>query len=235
MKFTAVQVDGRRRGYLLFEYVGAYTPLNLAKDERSRLLEQVASSEFYFDESTGALAKVKSDKYDWRRNPFRWFWRDYFEKRLLFQFEARKEIRSKKVVRLAGLVTPDCVAWGLSLNPFNRRGSLLLMEHVHGVVTGEQYFTGLGEVDRMAFLSQFCEDVMKLARAGYVHRDLHMNNVLCKPSGSIVWVDTHVKPLPLGKRAKWRAIYRSISNRRLLDDHYRQWIHDDMKQRWMAG
>ncbi|EWG99639.1 lipopolysaccharide kinase InaA family protein [Halomonas sp. BC04] len=235
MKVATVMLEGRRRHYLLFEYASSSTPLYLAKDERSHLLEQVASSEIYFDESTGTMAKVKSDKHRWRKRPLRWFFRDFIEKRLLFQFEARKEVRSKKVVRAAGLLTPDCVAWGVSLNPFNRRGSLLLMEHLDGVMTGEQYFQGLNEAGRKQFLAQFCEDVMLLARAGYVHRDLHMNNVLCRPTGSIIWVDTHVKPMPRGNRAKWRAIYRSISQRGLLNDYYRQWIHDDMKQRWLAG
>lgn len=235
MKLATVKMEGRRRSYLLFEYAASTTPLHLAKDARSHQLEQVASSEIFFDESTGTMAKVKSDKHQWRLKPFRWFFRDFIEKRLLFQFEARKEVRSKKVVREAGLLTPHCVAWGVSLNPFNRRGSLLLMEHLEGVMTGEQHFQGLNEVARKHFLAQFCEDIMLLARAGYVHRDLHMNNVLCRPTGSIIWVDTHVKPLPRGNRAKWRAIYRSISNRELLNDYYRQWVHDDMKQRWLAG
>lgn len=62
-----------------------------------------------------------------------------------------------------------------------------------------------------------------------------MNNFLCRPSGTIIWVDTHVRPLPRGRRAKWRAMYRSINQRGLLNETYREWVHQEMKKRWMAG
>ncbi|MFQ3787551.1 lipopolysaccharide kinase InaA family protein [Halomonas sp. A29] len=210
-------------------------PLSLSKDDRSRLMEEMASSEFYFDRATGVLAKVKSDKYRWWQRPLRWFLRDFLDKRFFWQFEARKEVRSKKIMQQAGLRTPRCLAWGISLNPFNHQGSLLLIEHVDGVMTGEQYFASLNEPGRDRFLTRLCDDLMKLAVAGYVHRDLHMNNFLCDPHGEIIWIDTHVKPLPLSKRAKWRALYRSISQRHLLDAHYRESLHHYLKRRWRTA
>ena len=235
MKLATVEIGGRNRTYWLFESDKLTVPLHLVKDDRSQLLEEFASSEFYFDRTTGILAKVKRDKYDWRQRPFRWFLRDFLDKRFLFQFEARKEVRSKKIVQKAGLLTPECVAWGISLNPFNHRGSLLLIEHVNGVMTGEQYFSGLDEAGRASFLMRLCDDIFKLAQAGYIHRDLHMNNFLCTPDGRIIWIDTHVKPLPRSARAKWRAIYRSISNHSLLDESDRKQIHTQLKHRWLAA
>jgi tRNA A-37 threonylcarbamoyl transferase component Bud32 len=235
VKITAVEIAGRRRNYLLFESGRMRLPLSLSKDDRSRLMEGMASSEFYFDKTTGVLAKVKSDKYRWQQRPVRWFLRDFIDKRIFWQFEARKEVRSKKILQQAGLNTPRCLAWGLSLNPFNHQGSLLLIEHVDGVMTGEQYFAGLGEYQREGFLASLCDDLMKLAAAGYVHRDLHMNNFLCTATGEIIWIDTHVKPLPINKRAKWRALYRSISQRHLLDSHYRESLHRYLKRRWRSA
>lgn len=223
------------RVYLMFGLRQRALPGRLAKDERCRRLESVASSEFYFDSQAGVLAKLKGDKHSRSGNFLRWLFRDYLDKRLFLQFEARKEIRSKRVVQRAGLVTPECVAWGVSLNPLNPQGSLLLMDHVDNAVTGGEYFSRLSPAERQVFLVRLCDDIMALARSGYVHRDLHMNNFLCRPCGTIVWVDTHVRPLPRGKRAKWRSIYRSISQRGFLDGEYREYIHQEVKRRWIEG
>ena len=231
MKITRVEVAGRKRNYLLFGSGEIPVPLRLAKDERSHMMEGMASSEFYFDTSTGVLAKIKSDKYRWQQRPLRWLFRDFIDKRLFFQLEARKEVRSNRVLQRAGLRTPRCVAWGVSLNPFNRQGSLLLIEHVDGVLTGEQYFIGLNESGRDRFLTQLCDELIRLADAGYVHRDLHMNNFLCTSQGGIIWIDTHVKPLPLGSRARQRAIYRSVSQWRLPDARYCSFVHDYLEEK----
>lgn len=220
MKITRVDVAGFKRSYLLFGSGETHVPWRLAKDDRSYMMEGMASSEFYFDVTTGALAKIKSDKYRWRQRPIRWLLRDFIDKRLFFQFEARKEVRSNRVLQRAGLRTPHCMAWGVSLNPFNRQGSLLLVEYINDVLTGEQYFFGLNESERDHFLTQLCNELIKLADAGYVHRDLHMNNFLCTSQGEIIWIDTHVKPLPLGSRARQRAIYQSVSQWRLPDARY---------------
>jgi len=234
VKIVAVDIAGRRRTYLLFESGDIQTSLVLAKDGRSRLMEEMASSEFYFDASTGVLAKVKSDKYDWRQRPVRWFLRDFIDKRLFFQFEARKEVRSKRVLQRAGLRTPRCVAWGVSLNPFNHQGSLLVIEHVDGLMTGEQYFRGLEEPQRDHFLVSLCDDLLKLATAGYMHRDLHMNNFLCTSQGEIIWIDTHVKSLPFEKHARAQALCRSVSKSH-LPARYCLFVHDYIQQRWLSA
>ena len=235
MKIVAVEIAGRRRSYMLFDCGEMPIPLCLAKDASSCLKESMASSEFYFDTTTGVLAKIKSDKYRWRQRPLRWLFRDFIDKRLFFQFEARKEVRGKRVLQRAGLRTPRCVAWGVSLNPFNRQGSLLLIEHIDGVLTGEQYFLSLTEPERDRFLAKLCDDLIKLADAGYVHRDLHMNNFLCTSQGEIIWIDTHVKPLPFGSRAKQRAIYQSVSQWCLPDVRYCTFVYDYLEAELALG
>jgi tRNA A-37 threonylcarbamoyl transferase component Bud32 len=172
LRLVTLDFEGAKRRFVLFEYEGQGRLLRLVKDDRSRLLEGMASSEFFFDVESCALAKVKRDKYRGHKRPLRWLFRDYLDKRLFFQFEARKEIRSKRIVQAAGLVTPDCVAWGVSLNPRNPLGSVLLMDHVDDAVTGAEFFRRLEEAERYVFLERICDDLMRLARAGYVHRDL---------------------------------------------------------------
>ncbi|WP_346798660.1 lipopolysaccharide kinase InaA family protein [Halomonas sp. Bachu 37] len=234
MRLTKITINGTSRRYLLFQQRGRPHSYQLDKDAHARRLDGAASSEFYFDSQSGALAKFKADKYS-RSNKFlRWLLRDYIEKRLFFQFDARKEVRSLRIIRAAGLSTPECMAWGVSFDKRNRLGSLLVMEHVANAVTGAEYFTQLPEEQRHTFLTRLCDELLRLASIGYVHRDLHMENFLCRPNGEIVWIDTHVRSLPRGKRAQRQVVYRSVSQLGLLDEPYRDWLHTEMKRRWQA-
>src|SRR5690554_6065597 len=192
MKIVAVEIAGRRRSYMLFDCGEMPIPLCLAKDARSCLMESMASSEFYFDTTTGVLAKIKSDKYRWRQRPLRWLFRDFIDKRLFFQFEARKEVRGKRVLQRAGLRTPRCVAWGVSLNPFNRQGSLLLIEHIDGVLTGEQYFLGLAEPERDRFLASYSLVLSSSAAAAMGNRRRNWTSFLGRSQGAAFGVDPHV-------------------------------------------
>ncbi len=45
-------------------------------------------------------------------------------------------------------------------------------------------FDELDEDGRQRFLEHFCQEVVQLAHAGYVHRDLHYNNLMVDDQGT---------------------------------------------------
>ncbi|ERS82350.1 lipopolysaccharide kinase InaA family protein [Halomonas sp. PBN3] len=217
-----IPFNDRRRRYLVFQAVGLPARLALANTASTQEFEAVGSSRFFLSRDGNVLAKVVPDKFERRRRPVQWLLRDYLEKRWLGQCDARKEYFSLRVLRQAGLTTPRCHGWGISLNPGNRNASLLLMEHVRDAKPGGEVFDGLDEAGRLRFLDRFCAEVAKLARFGYVHRDLHYNNLLVRDDGSLVWIDAHVRRLPKKGADQWPALQRSLTMNKLRGERYRQ-------------
>nr|WP_282103402.1 lipopolysaccharide kinase InaA family protein [Halomonas getboli] len=215
-----IPFDDRRRRYLVFHANGLPAQLRLASTSTTAAFEAVGSSRFYLSQDGQILAKVVPDKFAKRKAPVSWFRRDYLEKRWLLQSDARKEFLSLRVLQRAGLTTPHCHGWGLSLNPANRNASLLLMEHRQDARPGGEVFDALDEAGRERFLERFCEEVALLARAGFVHRDLHYNNLLVDDDGNLIWIDAHVRRLPRKKADQWPALEQSLSANKLRGQVY---------------
>ncbi len=221
MALRNISFNGRPHRYWVFHADGLPAPLRLVSTHTTAAFEAVGSSRFFLTEDGRLLAKVVSDKFDKRRAPLDWFGRDYLEKRWLLQSNARKELLSLRILQRAGLTTPHCHGWGLSLNPSNPSASLLLMEHRQDARPGGEVFDALDEQGRLRFLERFCEEVVTLAHAGYVHRDLHYNNLLIDANGGLVWIDTHVRRLPRKRADHWPALERSLSVTKLRGAKYR--------------
>ncbi|RTQ98701.1 lipopolysaccharide kinase InaA family protein [Halomonas nitroreducens] len=221
MKLLDIPFDDRRRRYLVFHPSALPGELRLASTKTTAAFEAVASSRFYLSEDGRLLAKVVPDKFHKRHRPLGWVWRDYLEKRCLLQSDARKEYLSLRILQDAGLATPHCHGWGVSLNPCNRNASLLLLEHVADARMGGEVFDALGEAERGRFLERLCNEVALLARAGYAHRDLHYNNLLVKADGRLVWIDAHVRRLPTKRADQWPALERSLTVNKLRGERYR--------------
>jgi len=215
-----IPFDERRRRYLVFHPNGLPQRLSLASTTTTAAFEAVGSSRFYISADQRILAKVVPDKFDRRATPTKWLLRDYLEKRWLGQSDARKEFLSLEILRRAGLATPRCHGWGVSLNPGNRNGSLLLMEHMQDARPGGEVFDALDETARLAFLERFCRQVARLAHAGYMHRDLHYNNLLIDRDNNIVWIDTHVRRLPTKSADQWPALRKSLTVNKLGGARY---------------
>ncbi|HSP31355.1 MAG TPA: lipopolysaccharide kinase InaA family protein, partial [Halomonas sp.] len=198
----------------------------------TQAFEAVGSSLFYLSRDQRILAKVVPDKFIKRRFPIKWLLRDYMEKRWLWQSDARKEYLSLQILRRAGLKTPECLGWGLSLNPGNRNASLLLMEHMVHARPGGELFIAMGEAYRQRFLDLFCKQVMQLAKAGYLHRDLHYNNLLITTGGEFVWIDTHVKRLPNRQQDQWLALAKTLTNSKLYGEEYREYVEQQLHSLW---
>ena len=232
MKLLDIPFDDARRRYLVFHPVNIPDRLHLASTSTTQAFEAAGSSRFYTSNDQRILAKVVPDKFFKRRAPLKWLLRDYLEKRWLLQTDARKEYLSLQILRRAGLQTPDCYGWGLSLNPGNRNGSLLLIEHIKQVRPGSDAFKDMNESNRHRFLDKLCQQLMQLAKAGYAHRDLHYNNLLISTNSEIIWIDTHVRPLPQNSAAQWASLVSSLIARKLEGEPYRKYIEKQLSELW---
>ncbi|MDP5292832.1 lipopolysaccharide kinase InaA family protein [Oceanimonas sp. CHS3-5] len=223
MKRIDIPVGAELWSYWLFAE-SLNGPLRLVSSTLTDEFEAVGSSRFYLSEDGAILGKVSTDRYSRRRQPLKWLLHDYLEKRLLLQTDAAKEYRSLRILQKAGLRTPRCFGWGVSLHPDNAGGSLLLMEHRQHARSGGDCFEEMDETKRLAFLTRFSEEVARLARAGYVHRDLHYNNLLLDAQGEIIWIDAHVRRLPRKRDRQWDAIRRSLTVNKLRGEPYRVFV-----------
>ncbi|SEM90884.1 lipopolysaccharide kinase InaA family protein [Halomonas caseinilytica] len=232
MKLLDIPFDDRRRRYLIFHPRNLPDRLRLASTTTTAAFEALGSSRFYVSQDQRILAKVVPDKYRKQRQPLKWMYRDYLEKRLLMQSDARKEFLSRRILRHAGLRVPDCYGWGISFNPANRNPSLLLMEQLHNARVGGEVFDELDEDGRQRFLEHFCQEVVQLAHAGYVHRDLHYNNLMVDDQGHLNWIDAHVRPLPRRTDERWPAIQASLTASKLRGEAYRSLAECRIGELW---
>ncbi|GGY10252.1 hypothetical protein GCM10007160_41820 [Litchfieldella qijiaojingensis] len=232
MKLLDIPFNDARRRYLVFHPWHLPDRLCLASTTTTEEFERHASSRFYVSDDQTVLAKVVPDKFSKRQHPLQWFTRDYLEKRWLLQTDARKEFLSLRILRNAGLRTPTCHGWGLSLNPGNRNASLLLMEYLPKAQPGGEYFEALDEAGKHRFLERFAGEVIQLAQAGFVHRDLHYNNLLVTSSDEIVWIDAHVRPLPRKKSDQLPAIVKTLTANKLRGETYRQSTEMLIAKKW---
>ncbi|MDT8878295.1 lipopolysaccharide kinase InaA family protein [Halomonas saccharevitans] len=233
MKLLELPFDDVQHRYLVFHPNGLPDRLSLVSTATTQAFEAVGSSRFYVSQDRRILAKVVPDKFARRQAPFKWLLRDYLEKRCLGQSDARKEYLSLQVLRRAGLATPQCHGWGISLDPGNRNGSLLLMEHVQNARPGGEVFDELDEPGRLVFLEVFCQEVARLAHAGYVHRDLHYNNLLVDADGSLIWIDAHVRQLPTKRADQWPALKRSLTVNKLRGEDNRDHVEQRLETLWL--
>nr|WP_221195913.1 RIO1 family regulatory kinase/ATPase [Halomonas organivorans] len=230
-----IPFNDRRRRYLVFHADGLPSKLRLASTTTTAAFEAVGSSRFYLSEDGHILAKVVPDKFAKRQAPLSWLSRDYLEKRWLLQSDARKEFLSLRILNRAGLTTPHCYGWGLSLNPVNRNASLLLMEHKQRARPGGEVFDALDAAGQRHFLERFCAEVATLANAGYIHRDLHYNNLLVTDDDQLVWVDTHIRRLPHRNVDQWPAIAATLTVNKLRGEDHRAFVEQRLYELWHAS
>ena len=231
MNFLVLPFMGKHCRYACFNSSGVSDDLKFVSNTTTEKFELLGSSRFYLSEDGCILGKITTDKYNRIKNPVKWLLHDFLEKRLLLQADAAKEYRSLMTLRRAGLRTPHCYGWGVSLHPGNSGGSLLLMEHVQNARPGGDVFQTMTEAERLVFLTRFSQEVAVLALAGYVHRDLHYNNLLLDRSGQIIWVDAHVRRLPRRKSRHWSAIHRSLTVNKLRGEGYRAFVEQQLQKR----
>lgn len=220
MKLLDIPFNDRRRRYLVFHASGLPDRLALESTTSTLEFEAIGSSQFFVSRDGTLLAKVVPDKFRKMQAPLKWLLRDYLEKRWLGQCAARKEYTSLKILKRAGLATPRCHGWGISLNPGNSNASLLLTELIHDARPGGEVFDEMNEPDRLDFLERFCTEVVQLARHGYVHRDLHYNNLLIRQDNKIIWIDTNVRKIRDKRNETSNAVIAGLSESKLRGADY---------------
>ncbi|WP_156816471.1 RIO1 family regulatory kinase/ATPase [Oceanimonas smirnovii] len=209
--------------YLMFSSLN-YSALNFISNSKTENFELLGSSTFFISENEKVIGKVKPDKYNIKTNLLKWFFHDFVEKRIFFQTDAIKEYRSLNIIKKAGLKTPECYGFGVSFNPLNKNGSLLLVEFLKNIRVGGEVFDELNETSRLKFLDKFSEEVAILIKLGYVHRDLHYNNILVDCDNNIIWIDAHVKKLPSNNKKRASAILKSFDVEKLRGEKYRSYV-----------
>lgn len=216
--------------YIFFKRDNSLSSFIFESSSITKSFEAVGCSKFYLSEKGDILAKVVTDKYSRSEHFLKWLLRDYLEKRILLQTDAAKEYHSLMILRRAGLRVPRCYGWGVSLHPGNSGGSLLLMEHVKDSRPGGEVFDAMSETERLEFLIGFSHEVALLAKAGFVHRDLHYNNLLLDNDGRIIWIDAHVRRLPIRKPLHWPVILRSLTVSKLRGEHYCSFVEQQLRK-----
>ncbi|WP_447554641.1 hypothetical protein [Vreelandella sp. EE22] len=184
-------------------------------------LDRQSSSHFYFQAQTSTLFKLVRDKYSPKEDFWRWLGRDIISKRLTGSYDAYKEFTSRRILERLGQNTVAVRCYGVALNFLNPLGSLYAMERVDNCVTGNIHFEGLDEAHRSAFIDTLSAQVIELAKAGYYHRDLHLDNLLVDDQKRLIWIDTHVKALPSSAKKRRRLLDNMLTNSRINGEAYR--------------
>ncbi|MGY6039559.1 lipopolysaccharide kinase InaA family protein [Aeromonas sp. AE23HZ002T15] len=222
MTLTSLHFNGRKHYYLLVNDDLKLPTWTLAQTSQTRRFEEQGSSLFWHHDSSNSLCKLVADKYP--RWTLRWLCRDQLSKRLVGHIDAFREWRSNRLIRQAGLNVVPCKAAGLALNPLNPLGSFLAVQYLQDHQACDAYFQRADEASRLALLRQLARDIFQLAKQGYYHRDLHLGNLMQAPSGALVWIDTHVRRLPLLQSQRRQTLIASLEPGKLFGQGYRDYL-----------
>lgn len=203
--------------------------LGLHSLESIPALDSQSNSHFYLQAPSGTLFKLVQDKYSPKEHFWRWLGRDIISKRLAGSYDARKEFTSRRVLKQLGQHTVDVRCYGVALNLMNPLGSLYAMEHMENCVPGSTYFETLDEAGRDRFIEMLSQQVIELAKAGYYHRDLHLDNLLMDDQKRLIWIDTHIKALPSSSKKRAALLTNMVTNSRIERATYRAQLHERLE------
>lgn len=189
--------------------------LRFVNDTSMREFTRVGSSLFLRSEDHQLLGKWVADKYDRHQHSGKWLRRDILSKRLIGHYDAHREYKSAQILKSCGQRVISCHGYGVACNPLNEYGSLYLMEYQPDAVSGKVFFSSLNEEAQWQFFGRMMALAIDLANHGYFHTDFHYGNILVEPSETLVWIDTHVKPLSRTPLHKARQLFNMISPTKL--------------------
>lgn len=229
VKLVQLKIEGRPRWYWLFHDELNLAEWELVHDDKMKNLESMGSSRFFLHPASGSLCKMAVNKYSPRTQFWQWLGRDVIERRWLGKVDALREWRSNRIMKKAGLKTVNCRAVGMAVNVCNSLGSFLAMEYLDQYPSAKQVLASVTTAERQKILLQLAEDIASLAKYGYYHRDLHLNNFLYGENGP-VWIDTHIRSLPRNLKKASRVLAQSIVARKLLGEDNHKIVVDELRR-----
>lgn len=216
MGLCKIKIDGQYRLYWLFHNTIEDDDILCISNSQTQSLEKRGSSRFFLIKKINHLCKCQEDKFRPSKNIWKWFFRDIFERRVLGKADSLREFRSRNIMRSAGLKTLDYHSVGIALNPMNKFGSWLVMDYRPELLTLRQYLENNRE-DDVFFYDLLSEDIIKLAKLGYLNTDMHLNNILVDGK-TLIWIDTHVKGFSTKYKINSDIIMKGITAEKLLGE-----------------
>ncbi|MGL5936255.1 MAG: hypothetical protein ACRCZI_11615, partial [Cetobacterium sp.] len=137
-----------------------------------------------------------------------------------------KEWRANKVLCQNSIRTVEYIDAGISINPCCKHSSYLVMKYIENVKYGKGFFINSNEEGRGLMLEQIAIDLSLIIKIGYVPRDIHLDNFLVDEDGKIIWIDTHLKKIPLF--FKQNKINKCLSYDKFYDVKYRDILYEKL-------
>lgn len=108
--------------------------------------------------------------------------------------QARREIRATAVMRGMGFATPELLGYAVPVAPWQRYDSVLFMQALPDHETLRVFLRRCHDATvRAAILDEVARGVATIYAAGYHHKDCHLENVLRREDGRLIWIDIDLR------------------------------------------
>ena len=125
--------------------------------------------------------------------------------------QAKREYISTNIIRDIGIKVPKVYGYAISLNPFCKFESMLLMERVEHIGTMADILKNelCPPSDRDKMIKNLLSDIKTFINNNIYHTDAHFNNILITKDYETIWIDNTIKPIK-SKKDMDRLIFKFI-------------------------
>lgn len=131
--------------------------------------------------------------------------------RKYYSCQAAREVAGNRVLRGLGLVTPQILAHGFTLSPWQRHESVLFMQELpaHSSMRHMLRDEALPADARIELLSEAARQLARIYLAGFHYKDCHFENLLYVDAKTLIWIDTDLRR-PSNARKLRRGLEASL-------------------------